>query len=149
MKKIRVTKQFNFESAHALWHYDGKCKNIHGHTYKLFVTVTGVPISDKDDAKNGMVIDFGDLKKIVKTHIVDIFDHAVILNKEAPYQDFVKSPEMFERFIATTYQPTCENMVSHFAEIISKHLPKNVNLFSVRLYETETSYAEWFASDNS
>ena len=148
MNKIRVTKQFNFESAHALWNYDGKCKNIHGHTYKLFVTVIGTPIKDDSSHKLGMVIDFGDLKTIVKTQIVDVFDHAVILNKKAPYKNFINVPEMFERFIATDYQPTCENMVVHFADIVKKYLPEDVQLFSVRLYETETSYAEWFASDN-
>ena len=148
MKKIRVTKQFNFESAHALWNYDGKCKNIHGHTYKLFVTVIGTPIMDSNNPKLGMVIDFGDLKKIVKKNIVDVYDHAVILNKNAPYQGLRDIPEMFERFITTDYQPTCENMVSHFAEIIKKELPEDVELFSIRLYETETSFAEWFAVDN-
>jgi len=148
MDKIRVTKQFNFESAHALWNYDGKCKNIHGHTYKLFVTVIGTPIGDATNHKFGMVIDFGDLKMIVKTKIVDVFDHAVILNEKAPYKNFIGVPEMFERFITTEYQPTCENMVVHFANIIKKELPKDVNLFSVKLYETETSFAEWFANDN-
>ncbi|MCD4793246.1 MAG: 6-carboxytetrahydropterin synthase [Bacteroidales bacterium] len=148
MNKIRVTKQFNFEAAHALWNYDGKCKNIHGHTYKLFVTVLGMPVNNTEDPKHGMVIDFGDLKKIVKTNIVDVFDHAVILNKNAPYKSFINAPEMFERFIKTDYQPTCENMVTNFADIVKKHLPENIELFSVRLYETETSFAEWFASDN-
>ncbi|NPA67335.1 MAG: 6-carboxytetrahydropterin synthase QueD [Chlorobi bacterium] len=148
MKKIRVTKQFNFESAHALWNYDGKCKNIHGHTYKLFVTVTGSPLQNENSPKYGMVMDFGDLKKTVKKNIVDVFDHAVILNKKAPYKNLENLPQMFERFITTDYQPTCENMVIHFAEILKKHLPENIELFSVRLYETETSYAEWFASDN-
>jgi 6-pyruvoyltetrahydropterin/6-carboxytetrahydropterin synthase len=95
-----------------------------------------------------MVIDFGDLKQIVKTNIVDIFDHSVILNKNAPYQGFRNTPEMFDRFITTDYQPTCENMVKDFSEIIKKNLPEGVELFSIRLYETETSYAEWFASDN-
>ncbi len=148
MTKIRVSKQFNFEAAHALWNYNGKCKNIHGHTYKLFVSVIGSPITNEKDVKNGMVIDFGDLKRIVKTNIVDVFDHAVIINKKAPYQNFINTPEMFERFITTDYQPTCENMVAHFAEIISKELPSDVRLFSIKLYETETSYAEWYASDN-
>ncbi len=148
MNTIRVTKQFNFESAHALWNYDGKCKNIHGHTYKLFVTVIGEPIKDDSSHKLGMVIDFGDLKKIVKTYIVDVFDHAVILNKKAPYKSFINVPEMFERFITTDYQPTCENMVVHFADIVKKYLPEDVRLFSIRLFETETSYAEWFANDN-
>jgi 6-pyruvoyltetrahydropterin/6-carboxytetrahydropterin synthase len=68
MTKIRVTKFYDFEMAHALWNYDGLCKNIHGHTYKLYVTVMGVPCNDSDDQKNGMVIDFGDLKRIVKLY---------------------------------------------------------------------------------
>ncbi len=148
MKTVRVTKQFNFESAHALWNYDGKCKNLHGHTYKLFVTVIGKPIEDVSSPKLGMVIDFGDLKKIVKTHIVNVFDHAVILNNKAPYKSFKNVPEMFERFISTDYQPTCENMTIHFADIIKKHLPVDVNLHSIKLYETETSYSEYFTKDN-
>jgi len=144
---IRVSKQFNFEAAHALWNYDGKCKNIHGHTYKLFVTVAGKAIDEPGTPKNGMVIDFGDLKKIVKTHIVDVYDHALILNKKASFKRLDINKQMFERFIQTEYQPTCENMVRNFALIIKKRLPKTVKLHSVRLYETETSYAEWYADD--
>jgi 6-pyruvoyltetrahydropterin/6-carboxytetrahydropterin synthase len=63
MSKIRITKQFSFETGHALYGYDGKCKNVHGHSYKLSVTVIGSPISDSNNVKYGMVIDFGDLKK--------------------------------------------------------------------------------------
>lgn len=147
-QKIRVTKQFDFEAAHALWNYDGKCKNIHGHTYKLFVTVIGNTITDTDDIKTGMVMDFGDIKYIVKREIVNVFDHAVILNKKAPHAEFLRTPEMFERFILTDYQPTCESMVIDFAERIKPHLPEGVELFSVRLYETANSFAEWYASDN-
>ena len=66
MSKIRITKKFTFEAGHALYGYDGKCKNVHGHSYKLYVTVIGVPIADKDNVKYGMVIDFSDLKSIVK-----------------------------------------------------------------------------------
>ena len=66
MSNIRITKQFNFETGHALYGYDGKCTNVHGHSYKLSVTVIGKPIEDTCNVKYGMVIDFGDLKKIVK-----------------------------------------------------------------------------------
>ena len=65
MTKIRITKKFDFEAGHALFGYDGKCKNIHGHSYKLFVTVIGEPINDSSHIKNGMVIEFGDLKTIL------------------------------------------------------------------------------------
>jgi len=74
MNNIRITKQFSFETGHALYGYDGKCKNVHGHSYKLYVTVIGQPISDTNNVKYGMVIDFGDLKKIVKEEIVDLFE---------------------------------------------------------------------------
>jgi len=66
MDKIRISKQFFFEAAHALYGYDGKCKNIHGHSYILTVSVKGEPIHDPTHEKNGMVMDFGDLKAIVK-----------------------------------------------------------------------------------
>lgn len=83
---IRITKIFNFETAHVLYNYDGKCKNMHGHSYKLFVTVKGNPINDLDHHKNGMVVDFGDIKKIVKEEIVDIWDHAVLVNGDSPHK---------------------------------------------------------------
>ncbi|KAA2219395.1 MULTISPECIES: 6-pyruvoyl trahydropterin synthase family protein [Maribacter] len=149
MGTIRITKQFNFETGHALYGYDGKCRNVHGHSYKLSVTVIGKPITDTSHVKLGMVIDFGDLKKIVKEEIVDKFDHATVFNKNTPHVDLAK--ELTERghnVILADYQPTSENMVIDFAKKIKARLPKNIELFSLKLQETETSFAEWYASDN-
>jgi len=148
MAKIRVTKFYDFEMAHALWNYDGLCKNIHGHSYKLFVTVLGEPISDDTDKKNGMVIDFGDLKKIVKTEIVDRFDHSMVINKNAPHEKMLELNEMYERHHVFNFQPTCENLVIHFVNIIKPLLPEGVMLKNVKLYETANSSAEWDADDN-
>jgi len=148
MTKIRVTKFYDFEMAHALWNYDGLCKNIHGHSYKLFVTVLGTPSSDQNDKKNGMVIDFGDLKKIVKTEIVDRFDHSMVINKNAPHEKFLELNEMYERHHVVDFQPTCENLVLHFVNIIKPLLPEGVILKNVKLYETASSSAEWDADDN-
>lgn len=149
MNKIRITKQFSFETGHALYGYDGKCKNVHGHSYKLSVTVIGSPIQDDKNVKYGMVIDFGDLKKIVKEEVVDIFDHATVFNKNTPHIDLAH--ELSSRghhVILVGYQPTSENMVVDFAEKIKKRLPNGIELFSLRLQETDTSFAEWFAEDN-
>lgn len=149
MSTIRITKQFNFETGHALYGYDGKCKNVHGHSYKLSVTVIGKPIADSTHVKFGMVIDFSDLKKIVKEEIVDIFDHATVFNKNTPHIEL--AAELQSRghhVILVDYQPTSENMVIDFAQKICSRLPESIQLFSLRLQETETSYAEWFASDN-
>ena len=145
---IRVTKIFNFEMAHALWNYNGPCKNIHGHSYKLHVTVSGIPESDTENIKFGMVIDFGDLKRIVQENIIDRFDHSVVVSKKAPHNFMQNIYQLFDKYEITDYQTTCENMVIHFAEIISDKLPVNVSLHNLRLFETENSYADWFASDN-
>ena len=147
--KIRITKQFSFESGHALYGYDGKCKNVHGHSYKLSVTVIGQPIDDRNNVKYGMVIDFTDLKKIVKEEIVDIFDHATIFNQTTPHLELANELKTRgHEVILVDYQPTSENMVIDFANKIKKRLPENISLFSLKLQETETSFAEWFASDN-
>lgn len=149
MSSIRITKQFSFETGHALYGYDGKCKNVHGHSYRLDVTVIGKPISDNSDVKFGMVIDFGDLKKIVKEEIVDVFDHATVFNKNTPHVELAKELESRDHnVLLVDYQPTSEMMVIDFAEKIKTRLPKNIELYSLKLQETATSFAEWFASDN-
>lgn len=148
MKKVRITKEFTFETGHALYGYDGKCRNVHGHSYKLAVTVIGTPIDDSSNVKHGMVIDFTDLKKIVKEEIVDPFDHATVFNKNTPHVELAQ--ELKERghdVILADYQPTSEMMILDFANKIKNRLPDNIELFSLRLRETETSYAEWHASD--
>lgn len=148
MKKIRVTKEFYFETAHALYGYDGKCKNIHGHSYKLAVTVLGVPLQDNTNPKNGMVLDFGELKRIVKTEVVDFFDHATIFNEGTPHKKLAEDlAKIDQRVILVPYQPTSEMMILDIASKISMKLPAAVKLHSLRLYETNTSYAEWYASD--
>lgn len=150
MSKIRITKQFSFETGHALYGYDGKCRNVHGHSYKLSVCVIGEPITDKDNVKFGMVIDFGDLKKIVKSEIVDKFDHATVFNKNTPHVELAEElKNRGHHVILVEYQPTSENMVVDFAEKIQKHLPNHIKLHSLKLQETESSFAEWFASDQA
>ncbi len=146
--KIRVTKVFDFEAAHALWNYNGQCSNLHGHSYKLYVTVIGTPTSEGSNPKNGMVMDFGDLKEVVNREIVSQLDHAVILNRAAMGEETGAFRSMLDKCYIVDYQPTCENLVADFAHRIAGKLPEGVSLYRVRLDETATSYAEWFASDN-
>ena len=148
-QKIRVTKKFTFDMAHALYGYDGPCKNIHGHTYHLSVTLMGTPILDDTHVKLGMVVDFSDLKKIVKENVLDEYDHALVLNQEAPYSKSEVISNEFEKVILVPYQPTCENLLLHFVETLKDLFPKEMSLVSIRLEETPTSYAEWNAGDNA
>jgi 6-pyruvoyltetrahydropterin/6-carboxytetrahydropterin synthase len=149
MQNIRITKQFSFESGHALHGYDGKCKNIHGHSYRLDVTVIGKPVADESNPKCGMVIDFSDLKKIAKDEIVDLFDHATVFNKNTPHLELAMMlKSKGHNVLLVDYQPTTEMMVIDFAEKIKKRLPNNIKLHALKLQETATSFAEWFANDN-
>jgi 6-pyruvoyltetrahydropterin/6-carboxytetrahydropterin synthase len=96
-----------------------------------------------------MVIDFSDLKKIVKEEIVDIFDHATVFNKNTPHIELAKELEARDhKVLLVDYQPTSEMMVLDFAQKIAKRLPPTIRLHSLKLQETETSYASWFASEN-
>ncbi len=149
MTHIRITKQFSFETGHALYGYDGKCKNVHGHSYRLDVTVIGNPITDASNVKYGMVIDFSDLKKIAKEEIVDVFDHATVFNKNTPHVELARElKSRGHNVLLVDYQPTSEMMVIDFAEKIKRRLPENIKLHSLKLQETATSFAEWYASDN-
>ena len=147
MSRIRLTKIFNFELAHALYGYDGPCRNIHGHSYQLEVTVSGIPLDDASHPKHGMVMDFTDLKAIVSEQVVRRLDHALILNGDSPHRDIPQLDRNFEKVVFVDYQPTCENMLADFAERIGKLIPERVRLESMKLKETPNSYAEWIAAD--
>ncbi len=143
---IRVTKEFGFEMAHRLDGYDGLCRNIHGHSYKLAVTVKGRASTDEASPKLGMVIDFSVLKKIVGEEIVGKMDHALMVRRGSSLE--AQARDITERIEVVDYQPTCENMVADFAGRIASRLPEGLELVCVRLHETATSFAEWVASDN-
>lgn len=148
MENIRLTKEFHFEMAHALWNYDGSCKSIHGHSYKLFITLIGKPLSNISDPKNGMVADFSDMKKWIKEPILDYLDHALIISKDADQLSLSNVAQMFDKLRIVDYQPTCENLLIDIVRKIKPKLPENLSLHSVKLCETASSYAEWFAADN-
>ncbi|MCL2040533.1 MAG: 6-carboxytetrahydropterin synthase QueD [Bacteroidales bacterium] len=149
MAIIRLTKKFDFEMAHALKDYDGLCAHLHGHSYRLEVTVVGEPMRQPGHSKNGMVMDFSDLKKIVKEDIVDHCDHALMLNKEQeteiPPHD--ANSALWKKTILVDYQPTSENMLIDFAQRIEKRLPKSVKLHHLVLHETANSSSEWWAEE--
>ncbi len=129
--------------------YDGLCREIHGHSYKLFVTVKGEPESDSSSPKLGMVMDFGDLKRIVNEQIVGRLDHSFMMRNTLAAENILNQLSYrFAKIVLTDYQPTCENMLSDFAERLLGALPENIELCSLRLHETASSYAEWHASDN-
>jgi 6-pyruvoyltetrahydropterin/6-carboxytetrahydropterin synthase len=103
--RVRVTKEFRFEMAHALSGHDGPCKNIHGHSYVLQVTLKGTPLEDNEDPKSGMVMDFSDLKKIVRQEITDVFDHALVLHRKT--SQTIQQSLSQQKLVLIDFQPTC------------------------------------------
>jgi len=148
MSIIRITKQFTFEMAHALSDYDGLCQNIHGHSYHFDVTVKGIPNNDENSPKQGMLIDFKDLKKIVNEEIIYPLDHALLLNHTMNTELILTLQKNYDKIVLFPFQPTTENLLMEFAQRLQKKLPSQVQLFSMKLRETYRSFAEWYAEDN-
>lgn len=147
-QNIRVTKKFTFDMAHALFGYDGPCKNIHGHTYLLSITLIGKVIDQPNYPKNGMVIDFTDFKRIVTESVIHIFDHSLVLNLNSPHAHLKDLNDNFGKINYVPYQPSCENLLIDFLDRINLKLPDSVKVNNMKLEETPTSYAEWYLEDN-
>jgi 6-pyruvoyltetrahydropterin/6-carboxytetrahydropterin synthase len=95
-----------------------------------------------------MVMDFSDLKKIVNECVVALFDHATVLNIDSPHKELAEAmASRGHKIVRVSYQPTSEMMIIDFAKKIASALPKNITLHHLMLRETETSFAEWYASD--
>jgi 6-pyruvoyltetrahydropterin/6-carboxytetrahydropterin synthase len=143
MSSLRLTKLFRLEMAHALVGYDGLCSQIHGHSYRFEVTVESDAVLHEEGAKMGMAVDFGEIKSIVERTVVAQFDHSLVLRHCADTEELIGVLRRhFERINAVEWQPTCENLLAHFAGLIAPHLPAGVRLYSLRLHETEHNCAE-------
>lgn len=146
---IYVTKEFQWDMAHMLAEHQGLCKNIHGHTYKMQVTVIrkSDTLISGTGASDGMVIDFKDLKIIVKRKIVEPLDHAFMYWSQSPDQVEHQIAELLlqndRKVYQVNYRPTAEEMALNFFNILSQELEQyQVKVVSVKVWETTTSFAE-------
>lgn len=143
---IRVTKVFSFSMAHALTNHDGLCKNLHGHTYSLEITVAGKPLEQPGHPKAGMVADFADIKAIVTEKIISQYDHSAVINIDD--KDKYGINDQNTKVHYTNFSPTCEMLLTHFVHMLHSAFPENISLQTIRLVETPTSWAEWHAEEN-
>jgi len=141
---LRVTKIFRFETAHAIFGYAGSCRNIHGHSYVLHVTVQQAVANDEFLSAPGFVIDFKELKAMVKEAVIDRFDHRIILSEA--YLDKHPNLSSLENLEVWAIEPTAENILLQVKGKLQELLPATVSLSCLKLYETADSYAEWTAS---
>lgn len=134
--------------AHALYGHDGPCENIHGHTYQLSITIAGCVPDKPGDPKDGMVVDFSEIKRLVNDNIIYVYDHALTLNKASPQASIPGLSANAGKVILMEKQPTCENILLEIVSKLKNIIPGNLHLARVKLEETPTSYAEWLGSEN-
>lgn len=140
MKQVKISKEFSFDIAHMLDGHDGKCRNLHGHTYRLQVEVSG-PLH-ADGPKAGMVMDYADLKMVVKQHVLDPMDHAFLYDTTSARETQVATllQQLDSRVYGVAQRTTAENMACHIFETLrAQGLPVSL----VRLWETPTSCCEY------
>ena len=141
---ISITRIFNFEMAHALHNYEGPCANIHGHSYVLHVTVKSAK-QDGGLVPPGFIIDFKELKEIVHSKIIARLDHKVVLSSE--WINSAESYSSFNNLFQFETEPTAENLLLFISKELMASLPAHVSLYSLKLFETANSYAEWINDD--
>jgi len=140
---VSVTKIFHFEMAHAIHGYTGACKNIHGHSYELHVSVASNKIYEGYFPASGFVNDFKELKKTVTSAIIENLDHKLILSR-----NFLSANSSFstqDNLVTWEEEPTAENLLVFISQKLFNIFPAEIKLVKLKLYETKDSYAEWTA----
>ena len=142
---MEITKEFGFEVAHSLGFHKGQCANLHGHSYKMFVTLKSKKLT------NSMIIDFGDLKKVVNELIVDKYDHACVINEKSEF-DFDRElisllKKHNKKLVLTDFYPTAEEMSKRFYEVLATRFNGDIKVKEVVLYETKSSCAKYGEDD--
>ena len=140
---ISITKIFRFETAHAIHQYQGSCKNIHGHSYELHVTVKAKQSNEEYVDGLGIILDFKELKAIVQSQVVKLLDHKLLLSKA--YLAESKNEFKQDELVIFEVEPTAENILIFSRDQIRQVLPDHIQLYSLKLWETRDSYAEWSA----
>lgn len=148
MPQIRLTREFSFEAAHALDYYPGGCRNLHGHSYRLQVTIAGHVEECPSHYNEGVVMDFKTLNNIVQNEVIQHLDHCAILQEGGAHSKLLSVPDA-GRILWVRFSPTCEAMLLYIISKLQLALPEGVRLHQATLFETATSSASWYADDQS
>jgi 6-pyruvoyltetrahydropterin/6-carboxytetrahydropterin synthase len=141
---ISITKIFRFETAHAIFGYEGPCAHIHGHSYELHVRVGAEQNENGYISGTGIIIDFKELKSIVQTSVIKKLDHKLVLSKE--YLANTSNRFLNQEVVVFEAEPTAENLLIFIRNEIQNLFPTNIKLQKLTLWETRDSYAEWIAN---
>jgi 6-pyruvoyltetrahydropterin/6-carboxytetrahydropterin synthase len=143
---ISVTRRLEFDSGHRIPNHDGQCRHLHGHRYAIEVTLTGSVVNHLGKSDDGMVLDFGDIKRLTNQYVVEPWDHAFLVAKEdAGLVAYLNSiPD--HKTVVMEQVPTVENLASTAFKVLQPVFEKafggRLQLSSIRLYETPNCWAD-------
>lgn len=142
-----VTKEIQFDMAHRVPNHKSKCRNLHGHRYKV-VVCAGIPYLQREGSDEGMVVDFGDLKRFMMEEIHDVFDHgAAFYHKDHLMNTAMNAVNDFGNLHWVSFIPTAENLAKHFYDLLVEAMGEHQLWWIewVEVYETPTSVARYTA----
>lgn len=150
IESIRVTREFTFEMAHHLPGHDGLCINIHDHSCRLSLTIREIPLNAPSNPKDGMLIDFGNLKSIVQGAIIKKLDHGLVLRNRPESQEVKRAllKISVKKVLLLPDQPTYENVLLLIKNKLIEGFPDNLALTALELKETASTIAIWQHDDN-
>jgi len=140
---FKIAKEFQFDACHMLDGHNGKCHNLHGHTYRLLVEISNELITSGSSAD--MVMDYADIKSVVKQQIIDQLDHAYLYNQNNTNERQIAEllQQMQRKVFAFPCRTTAEGMSKFIFDRLSHFLPVSM----IKLWETPTSYCEYQRSE--
>lgn len=143
---ISITRRLEFDAGHRIPNHDGQCRHLHGHRYAIEVTLMGVIADHPGKADDGMVLDFGEIKRLTNQYVVEPWDHAFLVAKEdAGLVDYLDSIPN-HKTVVMDHVPTVENLASAafrlLQPVFNKAFGGRLKLSSIRLYETPNCWAD-------
>ncbi|RMD77548.1 6-carboxytetrahydropterin synthase [Candidatus Dojkabacteria bacterium] len=140
---MKVIKELQWDMGHRITNHRSQCRNLHGHRYKAEICIEGDLVGIEGISNEGMVIDFGDIKKIAVKHIHNVLDHGfMVWNKDKVLMEYFKK-NADQKHIIVSFVPTCENIAAWIFNQLDSHIKdryKNgLRLHSIKLWETPTS----------
>ncbi|QWD61315.1 6-carboxytetrahydropterin synthase QueD [Polynucleobacter sp. MWH-UH25E] len=143
---ISITRRLEFDSGHRIPNHDGQCRHLHGHRYAIEVTLTGEVADHPGKADDGMVLDFGDIKRLANQYVVEPWDHAFLVAKEDEKLVAFLSSLPNHKTVIMEHVPTVENLANAAFAILqpvfNKAFDGRLELSAVRLYETPNCWAD-------
>jgi 6-pyruvoyltetrahydropterin/6-carboxytetrahydropterin synthase len=143
---ISITRRLEFDSGHRIPNHDGQCRHLHGHRYAIEVTLTGEVADHPGKADDGMVLDFGDIKRLTNQYVVDLWDHAFLVAKEDESLVAFLASLPNHKTVIMEHVPTVENLANAAFAILQPVFTKafggRLELSSIRLYETPNCWAD-------